>query len=124
MLGPYPRSKWLAEDHARAARRDGLPVRIAIPTMPLGPGDSGFTPPTQMVLDFVCGRTPAYMESMMNVADVRDMAAQIVAMLEIDVPESGCFVGGKKPQALGVAADARGSQRCQDADGAGPGTRR
>jgi len=94
MLGPYPRSKWLAEDHARAARRNGLPVRIAVPTMPLGPGDFGFTPPTQMVLDFVCGRTPAFMESVMNVADVRDMATQIVAMLETEVPESGCFVGG------------------------------
>ncbi len=95
MLGAYPRSKWLAEQAARQAYDDGLPVRIAIPTMPLGPGDFGLTPPSQMVLDFVSGRTPAYLESWMNIADVRDMAASIVAMLDMDVPRHGLFVGGE-----------------------------
>lgn len=95
MLGAYPRSKWLAEDAARRAGDDGLPVRIAIPTMPLGPGDHGLTPPSRMVLDLVSGRTPAYLETWMNIADVRDMAAGIVAMLDNDVPRSGLFVGGE-----------------------------
>lgn len=98
MLGAYPRSKWLAEEAARQAFDDGLPVRIAIPTMPLGPGDAGLTPPSRMVLDFVSGRTPAYLETWMNVADVRDMAASIVAMLDIDVPRTGLFVGGENLQ--------------------------
>lgn len=95
MLGAYPRSKWLAEAAARQAYDDGLPVRIAIPTMPLGPGDVGLTPPSRMVLDFVSGRTPAYLETWMNIADARDMAASIVAMLDIDVPRHGLFVGGE-----------------------------
>jgi dihydroflavonol-4-reductase len=95
MLGAYPRSKWLAEQAARQAHDDGLPVRIAIPTMPLGPGDYGLTPPSRMVLDFVSGRTPAYLETWMNIADARDMAASIVAMLDMDVPRHGLFVGGE-----------------------------
>ncbi|GAA6154544.1 NAD-dependent epimerase/dehydratase family protein [Pyruvatibacter sp. HU-CL02332] len=98
MLGAYPRSKWLAEAAARQAYDDGLPVRIAIPTMPLGPGDIGLTPPSQMVLDFVSGRTPAYLETWMNIADARDMAASIVAMLDIDVPRHGLFLGGENLQ--------------------------
>lgn len=95
MLGAYPRSKWLAEQAARLAYDDGLPVRIAIPTMPLGPGDVGLTPPSQMVLDLVSGRTPAYLETWMNIADARDMAASIVAMLDTDIPRHGLFVGGE-----------------------------
>lgn len=98
MLGAYPRSKWMAEDAGRQAHDDGLPVRIAIPTMPLGPGDVGLTPPSRMVLDFVSGRTPAYLETWMNIADARDMAASIVAMLDADVPRSGLFVGGENIQ--------------------------
>lgn len=94
MLGAYPRSKWLAEDAARKARADGLPVRIAIPTMPLGPGDRSLTPPTRMVLDYVSGTTPASVESWMNVADVRDMAAWLVALLDKETPPEGVFLGG------------------------------
>jgi dihydroflavonol-4-reductase len=94
MLGPYPRSKWRAEDAARQARAAGMPVRIAIPTMPLGPGDRGLTPPARMVLDFLCGRTPAYLESWMNIADVRDMAAGLIACLDIETGADGVFLGG------------------------------
>lgn len=95
MLGPYPRSKWAAEQAMRQARAAGDMVQIAIPTMPLGPGDDGFTPPTRMVLDYVSGRTPAYLESWMNIGDVRDMAADIIALLDVDAPPTGVFVGGE-----------------------------
>ena len=95
MLGPYPHSKWLAEDAARSAQADGLPVRIAIPTMPLGPGDTSLTPPTRMILDFVSGRTPAFLETWMNIADVRDMAAGIVGLLSMSAPPQGVFLGGE-----------------------------
>ncbi len=94
MLGAYPRSKWLAEDAARRAQAEGMPVRIAIPTMPLGPGDFSMTPPTRMALDFVSGKTPAYLDTWMNICDVRDMAAGIVALLDVPAPESGVFLGG------------------------------
>ncbi|MGD1934385.1 MAG: NAD-dependent epimerase/dehydratase family protein [Candidatus Phaeomarinobacter sp.] len=95
MLGPYPRSKWLAEEAARSAKSEGMPVRIAIPTMPLGPGDTNLTPPTRMILDFVQGKTPAFLETWMNIADVRDMAGGIVDMLGTETPSEGVFLGGK-----------------------------
>jgi dihydroflavonol-4-reductase len=73
--GPYSRSKCAAELLALAAARDGLPVVIASPTAPLGPGDRALTPPTQMLLDFLNGRHPAYLECQLNLVDVRDVAA-------------------------------------------------
>jgi len=94
MLGAYPRSKWLAEDAARKAWATGMPVRIAIPTMPMGPGDAGMTPPTRMVLDLVSGKTPAYLDTWMNIADVRDMAVALVALLDIETGSDGVLVGG------------------------------
>lgn len=94
MLGAYPRSKWLAERAARNALAEGLPVRIAIPTMPLGPGDRGLTPPTRMTLDFVCGRTPAYVDAWMNLCDVRDMADAIVRLLDARPEAHGYLLGG------------------------------
>lgn len=74
MLGAYARSKWLAEHAAREAARAGLPVVIVNPTLPIGPGDSHRTPPTQMVLDLLCGRVPAWLDCVLNLVDVRDVA--------------------------------------------------
>jgi len=45
-------SKLLAERHALALARQGAPVVVVNPTLPVGPGDWGRSPPTQMVLDF------------------------------------------------------------------------
>ena len=74
MLGPYCRSKLLAEQAMLAAARQGLPVIIVNPTMPMGPGDRRLTPPTRMILDILNGRVPAYLDCMMNIIDVRDAA--------------------------------------------------
>jgi dihydroflavonol-4-reductase len=73
--GPYSRSKCEAELLALAAARAGLPVVVASPTAPLGPGDRGLTAPTQMLLDFLNGRHPAYLDCLLNLVDVRDVAA-------------------------------------------------
>lgn len=79
MLGPYCRSKYLAEQAALAAAADGLPVVVALPTLPVGPGDRNLTPPTRMICDFVNGRAPAYLECRLNLIDVRDIAAGLIA---------------------------------------------
>ncbi|MFZ5617939.1 MAG: NAD-dependent epimerase/dehydratase family protein, partial [Pseudomonadota bacterium] len=55
MLGPYPRSKRLAEIAVEEAVRRGIDAVIAIPTEPLGPGDESLTPPTRMILDLLDG---------------------------------------------------------------------
>jgi dihydroflavonol-4-reductase len=74
MPGPYCRSKFLAEEEALNAARYGLPVVIVNPTLPIGPGDYLMTPPTKMLLDFVNGKNPAYLDFEMNLIDVRDAA--------------------------------------------------
>jgi dihydroflavonol-4-reductase len=80
MPGPYCRSKFLAEEAAREAARGGLPVVIVNPTMPIGPGDDLLTPPSKMILGFLNGETPAYLDCEFNLVDARDVAAgQILA---------------------------------------------
>ncbi len=74
LFGDYARSKWMADQAALEAARSGLSVSIVAPTMPVGPGDAGLTPPSLMLLDFLRGGTPAYLEANMNLIDVRDLA--------------------------------------------------
>lgn len=74
MPGPYCRSKFLAEQAAFKAARDGLPVVIVAPTLPIGPGDRFITPPSRMILDFLNVKTPAYYNCRFNLVDVRDIA--------------------------------------------------
>lgn len=74
MPGPYCRSKFLAEQEATAAARRGLPVVIVNPTLPVGPGDYRLTPPTKMLVDFLNGDNPAYLDFELNMIDVRDAA--------------------------------------------------
>ncbi|MDY0882853.1 NAD-dependent epimerase/dehydratase family protein [Dongia soli] len=74
MPGPYCRSKFRAEEAAHAAAASGMPVVIVNPTMPLGPGDLLLTPPTKMLLGFLNGTTPAYLDCEFNLVDARDAA--------------------------------------------------
>ncbi len=72
--GAYCRSKFLAEREAIAAAKSGVPVVIVNPTMPVGPGDGLITPPTRMLLGFLNGATPAYLDCEFNLVDARDAA--------------------------------------------------
>ncbi|HEB50888.1 MAG TPA: NAD-dependent epimerase/dehydratase family protein [Desulfobulbus sp.] len=74
MLGPYCRSKFLAEQAVFRAADEGLDAVVVCPTLPIGPGDRNLTPPGRMVSDFLQGRIPGYLDCMLNFADVRDMA--------------------------------------------------
>lgn len=75
MAGPYSRSKRAADVMAMRAARDGAPVVVVCPTLPVGPGDVGLTPPTRMILDYLLGATPAYLETDFNFIAVEDVAA-------------------------------------------------
>lgn len=79
MLGPYPRSKRLAEIAVEKAVRGGLDAVIAIPTEPLGAGDESLTPPTRMIMDFVNRRTPAYIDCTLNFVPVDSLAEGFIA---------------------------------------------
>jgi len=74
MPGPYCRSKFLAEQAALAAAARGLPVVVVNPTLPIGPGDDALTPPTRMLLGYLNGELPAFLDSAFNLVHVDDVA--------------------------------------------------
>ena len=75
MIGTYKRSKWLAEQEARKAAEAGLPVVIVNPTTPIGPGDAKPTPTGRIIVDFLNGHMPAYVDTGLNFVPVEDAAA-------------------------------------------------
>jgi dihydroflavonol-4-reductase len=75
MVGHYKRSKWLAEQEARRAAHEGVPVVIAMPTTPVGPGDWKPTPTGKIIVDFLNGRMPGYVQTGLNFVAVEDAAA-------------------------------------------------
>jgi len=74
MIGHYKRSKFLAEQEAMQAAAQGDPVVVVNPTTPVGPGDWKPTPTGQLIVDFLNGRMPAYVETGLNVVAVEDAA--------------------------------------------------
>ncbi len=74
MAGHYKRSKFLAEQAALEFARQGLPVVLVHPSAPVGPGDTRPTPTGQIIVDYLKGRMPAYLETGLNLVHVRDVA--------------------------------------------------
>ena len=74
MTGAYKRSKFLAERVAVEFAASGLPVVIVNPTAPVGDHDIKPTPTGQIVVDFLRGGMPAFIETGLNVVDARDVA--------------------------------------------------
>jgi dihydroflavonol-4-reductase len=75
MVGHYKRSKWMAEREALDAAKDGLPVIVAMPTTPVGPWDWKPTPTGKIILDFLNGKMPGYVETGLNFVGVEECAA-------------------------------------------------
>lgn len=74
MAGDYKRSKFMGEQVALEFARAGLPVVIVNPTAPMGDHDFKPTPTGQIVVDFLRGAMPAFIDTGLNVVDVRDVA--------------------------------------------------
>jgi dihydroflavonol-4-reductase len=75
MIGHYKRSKFLAELEAIKAAMQGIPVVIVNPTAPVGPGDWKPTPTGKIIVDFLNGKMPAYVDTGLNLVPVEDVAA-------------------------------------------------
>ena len=74
MAGHYKRSKFLAEQVALQFARGGLDVTIVNPTAPIGDHDLKPTPTGKIVVDFLHGDMPAFIDTGLNVVDARDTA--------------------------------------------------
>jgi dihydroflavonol-4-reductase len=74
-IGPYQRSKFLAEQVAHEYARHGLPVVIVNPSTPVGVGDHKPTPTGQIIVDFLKGRMFGYVNTGLNIVGVENVAA-------------------------------------------------
>ena len=75
MVGHYKRSKWMAEQEVLIAAKEGLPAVIAMPTTPVGAGDWKPTPSGKIILDFLNGKMPGYVETGLNFIGAEECAA-------------------------------------------------
>ena len=82
MSGAYKRSKFMAEQVALEFARDGFPVVIVNPTAPMGDHDIKPTPTGQIILDFLDGAMPAFIDTGLNVVNVRDVGLGHLLALE------------------------------------------
>jgi dihydroflavonol-4-reductase len=94
MPGPYTRSKWAAEQAALAAARAGLDVVVVSPTVPIGPGDRSVTPPTAMLMHLQ-DQPSFYLDCILNLVDVRDVARGIMLAAERGRAGERYILGGE-----------------------------
>jgi dihydroflavonol-4-reductase len=74
LVSDYKKSKFLAEQAAQQAAREGLDVVIVNPSTPVGPRDVKPTPTGEIILRFLQNRMPAYVHTGLNLIDVEDVA--------------------------------------------------
>jgi dihydroflavonol-4-reductase len=95
MIGPYKRSKFMAEQLALDAGRTGMRVIVVNPTTPVGEQDVKPTPTGRIVVDFLKRKFPAYVETGLNLVDVTECARGHVAALEKGRPGERYILGGE-----------------------------
>jgi dihydroflavonol-4-reductase len=95
MQGPYKRSKFMAEQVALEFAKDRFPVVIVNPTAPVGDHDFKPTPTGKIVVDFVRGAIPAYVDTGLNVVDVRDVARGHLAACDRGVAGERYILGAE-----------------------------
>jgi dihydroflavonol-4-reductase len=95
MVGHYKRSKFMAEQQAIAAAKDGQQVIILNPTTPIGPNDAKPTPTGRIFVDFLNRNFPAYVDTGLNLVDVSEVARTHVAALSTGTPGRRYILGGE-----------------------------
>lgn len=73
MIGHYKRSKFLAQEVALRYAQRGMPIVIVNPSTPIGAGDLKPTATGKIIVDFLCGRMPAYVQTGLNLVAVEDV---------------------------------------------------
>ena len=93
MSGPYKQSKFRAEQVALEFARQGFPVIIVNPTAPIGDHDFKPTPTGKIVVDFLKGDLPAFVDTGLNVVDAGDTAEGHVLACERGRPGERYILG-------------------------------
>jgi dihydroflavonol-4-reductase len=95
LVGNYKKSKYQAERVALKLAAQGLPVVVVNPTAPVGPWDVKPTPTGRIVLDFLRGRIPVYVNTGMNLVDVEDVAVGHILAMEKGKPGQRYLLGNQ-----------------------------
>ena len=95
LIGHYKRSKYQGEQEALRAASEGLPVVVVNPAAPVGPWDVKPTPTGGIILDFLQGKLPAYVNTGMNLVDVEDVATGHVLAMEKGEPGQRYILGNR-----------------------------
>ena len=95
MIGPYKRSKFMAEQVAFEAARSGVDVVTVNPTTPIGERDIKPTPTGRIVLDFLKRKFPAYVETGLNLVDATECARGHIQALEKGRSGERYILGGE-----------------------------
>ncbi len=95
MIGHYKRSKFVAEQVALEAGKKGDDVVIVNPSAPVGEQDVKPTPTGRIIVDFLKKKFPAYVDTGLNVVDVREVARGHVLAYERGKPGERYILGGE-----------------------------
>jgi ornithine--oxo-acid transaminase len=95
LFGHYKRTKFAAEHEVLRAAGEGLNVTVVMPTFPLGPCDRAPTPTGKVVLDFLNGKMPGFVDTALNVCHVDDLAMGHLAALEHGRQGRSYILGGE-----------------------------
>jgi dihydroflavonol-4-reductase len=102
MVGHYKRSKWLAEKEVLDAARQGFPAIVAMPTTPVGPWDWKPTPTGKIILDFLNGKMPGYVETGLNFVGVEECAQGHILVAEKGIAGERYLLGSENLTLKGV----------------------
>lgn len=95
MIGPYKRSKFMAEQVAIEAANAGAEVVVVNPTTPVGERDIKPTPTGHIVVDFLKRKFPAYVDTGLNLVDVGEVARGHVFAMEKGCRGERYILGGE-----------------------------
>ena len=95
MIGHYKRSKFMAEQMAMEAGRSGMRVVTVNPTTPVGEQDIKPTPTGRIIVDFLKRKFPAYVETGLNLVDVRECALGHITAMEKGKSGERYILGGE-----------------------------
>ena len=95
MIGDYKRSKFMAERLVIQAGKAGQDVVMVNPTTPIGERDIKPTPTGQIIVDFLRGKFPAYVDTGLNLVDVLDCAEGHLLAMEKAIPGERYILGGE-----------------------------
>lgn len=95
LSGHYKISKYLGEFVAMKWNKKGLPTCSILPTVPIGPYDSKPTPTGRIIMDFMNGKMPGFVDTKMNIVSVKDVAMAHVLAIENGIPGERYIAGNK-----------------------------